>query len=206
MIDGRRVPWAAGMWTTAPEATTTDGEDLLVTCREGSDAWRHTSYGFVHDTEHGLVAPVVAPLAVEVSFVADLPEQFDQAGVLLRTGPATWVKAGLERADGVLQLGAVVTHGSSDWSAGRVEDWAGRLVTVRASLTDGADGADGADCADGAVVIRARVDDEPFRLVRVAPFPADGVSAGPYCCAPTRPGLVVRFTGWRETAADASLH
>ena len=32
------------------------------------------------------------------------------------------------------------------------------------------------------------------------------VLAGPYCCAPTRAGLVVRFTNWSTGPADASLH
>jgi len=41
----------------------------------------------------------------------------------------------------------------------------------------------------------------------VAPFPADAtVEAGPYCCAPTRAGLVVRFTRWATGPADAALH
>src|SRR5690606_41566187 len=44
----------------------------------------------------------------------------------------------------------------SDWSVAPVPGWAGRLVTVRASR------------AGDAVTVRARVDDEPFRLVRVA--------------------------------------
>jgi uncharacterized protein len=68
-------------------------------------------------------------------------------------------------------------------------------VTVRASR-------------DGdAVTVRARVDDEPFRLVRLAPFPPGAtVLAGPYCAAPTRSGLTVRFTRWTTGPADAALH
>jgi len=55
--------------------------------------------------------------------------------------------------------------------------------------------------------VRARVDDEPWRLVRVAPLDADGpVTAGPFCCAPTRAGLTVHFTSWRITSPDAGLH
>ena len=53
----------------------------------------------------------------------------------------------------------------------------------------------------------ASMDDELFRLVRVCPFPEDAaVAAGPYCCAPTRSGLVVRFRRWATGPADASLH
>ncbi len=48
---------------------------------------------------------------------------------------------------------------------------------------------------------------EPWRLVRVAPLDAEGtVTAGPFCCAPSRAGLTVHFTFWRATPPDASLH
>jgi regulation of enolase protein 1 (concanavalin A-like superfamily) len=44
-------------------------------------------------------------------------------------------------------------------------------------------------------------------MVRLAPLPVGAtVLAGPYCCAPTRAGLDVRFRSWTETAADAGLH
>ena len=195
MTDTVVQPWDAGSWTTPPAEVAGDGSDLLVTAVEGSDAWRHTSYGFVHDDAHGLLAPLASPGAVEVGFVLDFGEQFDQAGLLLRVDAETWVKAGVEVSDGSCQVGAVVTLGRSDWSVAPVPDWAGRRVTVRASR-------------DGdAVTVRARVDDEPFRLVRLAPFPPEAaVLAGPYCAAPTRSGLTVRFTRWATGPADAALH
>ena len=195
MTDDVVQPWAAGTWTVPPAAVTEDGDDLLVTAIEGSDAWRHTSYGFVHDDAHALLAPLPTAGAVEVTFDLGWAEQFDQAGLVLRVDDETWLKAGVEVSDGVCQVGAVVTLGRSDWSVAPVPDWAGRRVTVRASR-------------DGdAVTVRARVDDEPFRLVRVAPFPTDAaVLAGPYCCAPTRAGLVVRFRRWATGPADAALH
>ncbi|SDN96142.1 hypothetical protein SAMN05660199_00969 [Klenkia soli] len=185
---------AEASWTTPPAAVEQEG-GLRVTAVEGSDAWRHTSYGFVHDDAHGLLAPFGARDAVEVSFRLDFTEQFDQAGVLLRASASEWVKAGVEVSDGVPQLGCVVTHGTSDWSVAPVPDWVGRIVTVRASR-------------DGdAVTVRARADDEEFRLVRVAHVdPALQLAAGPYCCAPTRAGLTVSFTAWRRTAPDLALH
>ncbi|MGZ0066803.1 DUF1349 domain-containing protein [Microbacterium arborescens] len=189
------IDWSAGSWTTEPADTALDGHDLLVTAREGSDAWRVTSYGFVHDDEHALLAPMAPGTAVEVAFVLDFSAQFDQAGVFLRVDHETWIKAGIEHSDGADSLGAVVTRGMSDWSLSPVADWAGRVVTVRASRSG------------DAVTIRARVDDEGWRLVRVAPLdPQAEVAAGPFCCAPTRAGLTVRFVSWRSVPADASLH
>jgi len=76
-----------------------------------------------------------------------------------------------------------------------VPDWAGRRVTIRLSRDD------------DAVTIRARADDDPFELVRVAPFRTGAdAGAGPYCCAPTRAGLQVRFHGWRSGPPDTALH
>ena len=189
------LPWIDGRWTNEPVSADVVDGDLLVTAAEGSDAWRTTSYGFVHDTEHALLRSLAQDSAVEVEFLADFSEQFDQAGLFVRTDETNWIKAGVELSDGEEQLGAVVTRGESDWSLAPVTSWRGRRVTVRASRSG------------NAVTIRARVDAEPWRLVRVAPLAADApVQAGPFCCAPSRSGLVVRFLAWRSTPADASLH
>ena len=126
--------WSAGTWTNAPAAIVEDGPDLLVTAAEGSDAWRHTAYGFVHDDAHALLAPLADPGAFEVTFDADFDQQFDQAGLMLRADAETWLKSGVEFSDGVPQLGAVVALGRSDWSVAPVPEWAGRRVTVRAGL------------------------------------------------------------------------
>jgi len=190
-----RIDWAAGRWSHDPVSVETDGDALLVTAVEGSDAWRETSYGFVHDSEHALLAPLPTERAVEVSFEAGFAEQFDQAGVFLLVSPTMWVKTGVEFADGVPQVGAVVTAPKSDWSVAPVPDWQGRRVTVRVSRSG------------DALTIRARAGDEPFRLVRVVPLDeAAQVEAGPFVCAPTRAGLVVRFLSWEVGPADTALH
>lgn len=186
---------AAARWTHEPQAAELDGTAFRVTAVEGSDAWRTTSYGFVHDSEHAMLQPVDGAFSIEVSFVLDYAEQFDQAGVFLRVDERTWIKAGVEFSDGQPQVGAVVTHGVSDWSVAPVPEWVGRTVTVRASR-------------DGdAVTIRAWADGEEPRLVRVAPLAPDAVvAAGLFCAAPTRSGLTVTFTGYRVGEPDAALH
>ncbi|MFY1596203.1 DUF1349 domain-containing protein [Micromonospora sp. WMMD737] len=192
----RPVDWAEGEWWNEPVGVENGpAGELLVQPAEGSDLWRHTSYGFVHDDAPALLAPLPAGEAMEVTFVLDYGEQFDQAGVLVRVDDRNWVKAGVEVSDGEPQVGAVVTRDVSDWSVAGVPRWAGREVTVRVSR-------------DGdALTVRARADDEPWRLVRLAPLAPDAVAtAGPYCCSPTRAGLRVRFTGWRRGPADAALH
>jgi regulation of enolase protein 1 (concanavalin A-like superfamily) len=189
------IPWTNGQWTNKPAHELIDDDGLRVTAREGSDAWRVTSYGFVHDSEHALLAPLDQGSAFEVSFRLDFAAQFDQAGVFVRVDDTTWIKSGVEWSDGEESLGAVVTRGVSDWSLSPVPGWAGRIVTVRASR------------GGNALTLRARVDDEPWQLVRVAPLDPDAtVGAGPFCCAPSRADLTVHFTSWRVWPADKSLH
>ena len=193
--DTRAVDWSTGTWLHPPVRAEESGGELVVEPAEGSDFWRHTSYGFVHDDGPALLAPFPVGSAVEVSFRLDFTAQFDQAGVLVRVDDRHWTKAGVEVSDGQPQLGAVVTREVSDWSVAPVPEWSGREVTVRASRVG------------DALTVRARAGGEPWRLVRLAPLdPAAEALAGPFCCSPTRGGLVVRFTGWRHGPADRELH
>jgi len=191
----RLMPWTEGVWTHQPGQVEYEGTDLVVTALKGSDAWRITSYGFVHESEHALLSRLEPGSAVEVTFAVSLSEQFDQAGLFLRASPSLWVKAGLEYVDGTPHVGVVVTDGLSDWSSFPVPAWSGRRATVRASW------------AGDAVTIRAKVDEDPFHLIRLLPLdPGAEIKGGPYLCAPTRSGLTVRFHSWHTTPPDSALH
>lgn len=189
------IQWSEGTWTNRPAGVRDEAGAMIIEAVEGSDAWRETSYGFVHDTEHGLLRAWPDGSAMEVDVVAEFTQQFDQAGLFIRADAEHWVKAGVEFSDGVLQLGAVVTWPKSDWSVAPVDGWNGRVITVRASRSG------------DAVTLRARVDRGHWQFVRVFPIPQGAeLAAGPMVCAPTRAGLQVRFTGWRLVDADAGLH
>jgi regulation of enolase protein 1 (concanavalin A-like superfamily) len=191
----RRVEWVEGTWLNEPAGVAGVGQDLVVECAEGSDFWRTTYYGFERDSGHALLVPLADETACEVSFVADLTALYDQAGVLVRASASAWVKAGLEVSDGVLQVGAVVTNGASDWSCAPVPSWAGQTVTVRASR------------AAGSLILRARAGTSPWRTIRLAPFQHEGVVlAGLYCASPQRAGLTVRFSSLAIGRADEGLH
>ncbi|ADG79800.1 hypothetical protein TPAU25S_00441 [Tsukamurella paurometabola] len=195
MTESQPIDWADGTWTNEPARVHLADGDLDVTAAEGSDAWRRTAYGFVHDTEHALLAPLAVGEAMEVSFRGPWDGQFDQAGVFVRVDEEHWIKTGIEFADGHLGLGAVVTDVRSDWSVGHVDEWRDSEITVRVSRWP------------DAVIVRARAAGEQWRLVRVAPFDGEAAaSAGPFLAAPMRVGLTVRFTRWERSAADASLH
>ena len=188
------IAWSAGTWTREPISITEKNGTLVVEAAEGSDWWRTTSYGFIHDDGHALTIDFPKESAMEVSFILDFTEQFDQAGIFIRADEANWIKGGLEFCDGYPQVGAVVTQNKSDWSSSRISEWMGKEVTVRASRSG------------DAVTIRAGINGD-LQLVRVAPLdPARSWSAGPMTCAPSRAGLITTFTGWSIGESDQELH
>jgi regulation of enolase protein 1 (concanavalin A-like superfamily) len=186
------VAWESGRWLNPPLAVSVDGADLLVTTRDQTDFWRTTSYGYVHDDGHALLTDLPVGSAVEVSLVLpELNAQYDQAGALLWVDAQTWMKAPVEFTNGVATLGAVVTHGLSDWSVAPAPGSPGDELSIRMSR------------AADAVSIRARFGTGEWQLIRLAPLSGSlDAAAGPFCCSPTREGLQVRFTGWRIGPAD----
>ncbi|MDQ0195064.1 DUF1349 domain-containing protein [Paenibacillus wynnii] len=190
------IPWNLGSWSNDPKSIRIEGNTLIVEAAEGSDYWEKTLYQFQHDNGHALLAPWEDSDGVEVSFKLDsLTELYDQAGIMLWYSPTQWIKAGIEINDGIPHLGAVVTNEYSDWSLSPIPDWAGKMVTLRASRFN------------DAVILRARTEEHPWRTIRVSRFPfTTGKKAGPFLCAPTRSGFQVAFTRWLSTRTDEDLH
>ena len=190
----KTIAWSEGTWTREPVSITRDGETLTVEAAAESDWWRTTAYGFIHDDGHALVKEFPNESAIEVSFILNYTEQFDQAGIFITADNENWIKAGVEFCDGFPQVGAVVTQTNSDWSVAPVAEWMNKEVTIRVSRSG------------DAVTVRAGIDGD-LRLVRVAPLEPSRIwSAGPMFCAPTRAGLKINFTKWSEGTADSDLH
>jgi len=190
----KNIAWGEGQWSREPISQEASSNFLKVEAAAESDWWRNTSYGFIHDDGHALLKDFLNESAVEVSFILNYTEQFDQAGIFITSGSENWIKAGVEFCDGFPQVGAVVTQVNSDWSVAPVPEWMNKEVTVRVSRSG------------DAVTIRAGISSD-LRLVRVAPLdPSRMWSAGPMFCAPTRSGLEVTFTRWSEGEADPELH
>jgi regulation of enolase protein 1 (concanavalin A-like superfamily) len=190
----KTIAWSEGAWTREPVSVNEQGATLAVEAAAESDWWRTTAYGFIHDDGHALVKEFPNESAVEVSFILNYTEQFDQAGIFITSDSKNWIKAGVEYCDGFPQVGAVVTQINSDWSVAPVPEWMNKEVTIRVSRSG------------DAVTMRAGINGD-LRLVRVAPLdPSLSWSAGPMFCAPTRAGLVVSFTKWSQGEADSELH
>lgn len=188
------VNLSAGQWLNPPEHSELSASDFEVTAKEHSDFWNTTSYGFIHDSGHALLNPFPQDSALELSWILDYDQQFDQAGLMMWSDAEHWIKAGVEYADGAPQLGAVVTSVFSDWSVAPVPDWMGKEVYLRISRSG------------DAVTIRARCEG-PWQLVRLAPLdPSRQWHAGLHLASPSRAGLTVRFTSLKSGAKDTALH
>ena len=167
-------------WLNEPARWSGDAAALTMQAQPRTDFWRTTHYGFVRDSGHF----AYAQLAREVSlrFRGEWAAQYDQAGLMLRVDAETWVKAGIERADGRDWLSVVVTRGVSDWSqqpapAPDADGW----HTIRAIRSGDA--------------VQLLSGDQPIRL---APLPPDvSVLAGPMCAAPEGPGFTAHFADLR---------
>ncbi len=190
----KTIAWSEGTWTREPVSVHEQGATLAVEAAAESDWWRTTAYGFIHDDGHALIKEFPNESAVEVSFILNYTQQFDQAGIFITSDSKNWIKAGVEYCDGFPQVGAVVTQINSDWSVAPVPEWMNKEVTIRVSRSG------------DAVTMRAGISGD-LRLVRVAPLdPSLSWSAGPMFCAPTRAGLIVSFTKWAQGEADSELH
>ena len=190
----KEISWSQGVWLNPPAEAVHENTHLKVTTIHESDFWRNTSYGFVHDSGHALLTDFPANSSMEVTFILDYSGQFDQAGIIVHSDSQHWIKAGVESADGLPQVGAVVTSINSDWSLAPVADWFGKEVTVRASRTT------------DALTIRARCGDED-QLIRLAPIDSSlSWSAGPHCASPVSSSLDATFIRWTHGDADLRLH
>jgi regulation of enolase protein 1 (concanavalin A-like superfamily) len=189
-------PWTDFAWLNPPPFARVDGDRMRVRTAPDTDFWQVTSYGFVHDNGHALLAPFGGDGAVEVTFEAAYAHQFDQAGLLLHASSTSWLKAGIEFTDGRPYASVVVTDGLSDWSVVPLDTSAAGRVTIRASR------------AGEAITVRLGVGDAPpTQLLRLTHLPVDGAwRAGPFCCSPTGPGLDVAFEPVRFGEVDAHLH
>ena len=189
-------PWTDFTWLNPPPEATADDEGLRVRTAPDTDFWQVTSYGFVHDNGHALLAPFEGDGSVEVTFEAAYTAQFDQAGLILHASSTRWLKAGIEFTDGRPCASVVVTDGLSDWSVVPLDPSAAGRVTIRLSRSG------------EAITVRLGIGEAPpVQLLRLTHLPTDGAwRAGPFCCSPVGPGLDVAFEPVRFGEPDAQLH
>ncbi|MGC9523026.1 MAG: DUF1349 domain-containing protein [Anaerolineae bacterium] len=95
------------------------GEGELVIWPDAkTDYWQRTHYGFSADNGPFLYTPVTDDFVMTATVRFYPRHQYDQAGLMVRIDPQTWIKTSVEyEPDEPDKLGAVVTaYGYSDWS------------------------------------------------------------------------------------------
>ena len=159
-------------WLNEPAEWQHEGNDLVIVPDQGSDFWRLTEYGFIHDNGHALLTPVDGDFVATVTVSADYRAQYDQAGLMIRIDECNWLKTGIEHVDGRCFLSTVVPRDYSDWSVAPLE---GETVQIESSLNG-----------------------ESVEALRVAFLPAHaGWKVGPMACAPIEAGFAARFVDFK---------
>lgn len=177
-------------WLNEPPAWGENGGELHVTTGDRTDFWRRTHYGFIRDDGHARLAPVEGDFAAEVAFAGEYAELYDQAGLMLRRDPSTWIKAGIEFVGGRRMLSVVVTRDVSDWSTMPCPTEA-RWIRLRLTRIG------------SAVHVHWSEEGAPWRMLRLAFFPEGEAAVGPMCCSPQRAGFEASFSDFSVGAPGA---
>ncbi len=180
-------------WYNPPADWRFSERQLVVRPAKDTDFWQKTFYGFMPDTGHLLYLELTGDFVLETHVHYRFVHQYDQGGLMVRTGPERWLKAGVEyQGNDAATIGVVVTRQRSDWSLASFtrRDVYLRLKRVR-----------------GAVGVYFAEDGESWQMIRLASLPMRGVvQAGVFAASPTDAGCEIGFeylAAW--TSPDASL-
>ena len=187
-------------WLNEPASWQRTGDVLRVSVDPGTDFWRTTGYGYVHDNGHVYGEPLPGDLDVSVRVRGAFANQYDQAGIMLRADEHTWLKTGLEFFEGRPRLSTVLTMGCSSWMVADLPPGTDE-VTLRVSRRG------------DAVEVRYAAGDGAAELAALVFMPPGReMLAGIVCAAPEGSGFSVAFHDLRiagrewsgqETADDA---
>ncbi len=177
-------------WLNEPASWQRTGDVLRVNVDPGTDFWRVTGYGYIHDNGHVYGEPLPGDLDVSVRVRGTFASQYDQAGIMLRADEQTWLKTGLEFFEGRLRLSTVLTLGWSSW--------------IVADLPPGTDEVSLRVSRRGeAVEVRYSTGNGPAELAGLVFLPPGcELLAGIGCAAPEGSGFTVDFHDLRIVGRD----
>lgn len=172
-------------WISEPANWHAQSDRITVAVNGGTDFWRKTHYGFVRDNGHFGYVDVQGDFEAEVKVMGAYRELYDQAGLMLRSDEAHWLKTGIEYVHGVQYVSAVVTNEFSDWS---VAPLAGNPPALWLRVVRKVE----------AVEIFYSLDGQSYTLLRIAYLPpAPSMAVGVMCAAPDGHGFDVTFENLR---------
>jgi len=175
-------------WLNEPARWSEADGTLTVTADPGTDFWRTTSYGFVHDNGHLYGDELPGDFDLSLRLRGEFADQYDQAGAMVRVDERHWLKTGIEFFDGRMRLSTVVTLEYSNWAVGELPKGTGELGLMLARRRD-------------AIEVKYQVDGGSADLAAVVYLPPDRpVLAGAMCAAPEGDGFSVVFSDLVVTA------
>jgi uncharacterized protein len=177
-------------WLNEPASWQRNGDVLRVSVDPGTDFWRATGYGYVHDNGHVYGGRLPGDLDVSVRVRGAFASQYDQAGIMLRADEETWLKTGLEFFEGRPRLSTVLTMGWSSWMVADLPPGTDE-VTLRVSRRG------------EAVEVRYAAGDGAAELAALVFMPPDReMLAGIVCAAPEGTGFSVAFHDLRVVGRE----
>lgn len=104
-------------WLNEPQEWQQEAENSLsMFVTPKTDFWRRTHYGFIVDDGPFCYVDMGGEWEMSMKITGDYQSRYDQMGLMIRKDEETWIKAGIEYVDEKMNLSAVVTHRTSDWS------------------------------------------------------------------------------------------
>jgi uncharacterized protein len=177
-------------WLNEPASWQRTGDVLRVSVDPGTDFWRTTGYGYIHDNGHVYGDLLPGDLDVSVRVRGTFANQYDQAGIMLRADEQTWLKTGVEFFEGRPRLSTVLTVG---WSSWMVADLPPGLDEVALRVSRRGD----------AVEVRYAIGEGPAELAALVFLPPEReLLAGIVCAAPEGTGFSVTFHDLRIVARE----
>src|SRR5260221_628087 len=88
-------------WLNEPPVWKADDGRLRVVSGAKTDFWRITHYGFVRDNGHFYYEQKTGDFTAQVKIEAKYEALYDQAGIMIRSNAANWIKAGIEYTEGL---------------------------------------------------------------------------------------------------------
>jgi regulation of enolase protein 1 (concanavalin A-like superfamily) len=168
-------------WINEPRQWSAADDVVTVTADAGTDFWRTTHYGFVHDNGHVYGDRVDGDFDLSVRVRGAYTDQYDQAGAMVRVDEGHWLKTGIEYFDGRIRLSTVVTLTYSSWSVASLPAGASELSLQLARRGD-------------AVEVHYRVDGGAADLAAIVYLPPGKPAfAGAMCAAPDGGGFETSF-------------
>ncbi len=177
-------------WLNPPPSWEIDKKNhgLVVHPDAGTDFWQQTHYRFRADNGHFLFTKASGDWELSTSLLMKPRHQYDQAGLMVRVSPYSWLKTSVEyECEKPSQLGAVVTnHGFSDWSTQnfQLNDQVLHFRLLKHKSDYQVFFASGSEKS---------LSWQSIRVTHLHHRPLAPVSCGLYCCSPRAKGFEARF-------------